>query len=71
MPGIRFLHLKALRKSPWKFITVPYSLVYTAHFFHGGEYQKSGVRLIYEYSKTRHLFLGHTERNVTAIHFRR
>ena len=26
-------------------------------FFHGGEYQKSGVRLIYEYSKTRHLFL--------------
>ena len=40
-------------------------------FFHGGEYQKSGVRLIYEYSKTRHLFLGHTERNVTAIHFRR
>ena len=21
-------------------------------FFHGGEYQKSGVRLIYEYSKT-------------------
>ena len=50
-----FLSLLSCPFLPFKFALIV-SCIRRA-FFHGGEYQKSGVRLIYEYSKTRHLFL--------------